>query len=136
MIRIEIWQKILILKKIWRLRKGKKKFIKFRKFANEECSLVFFFIVDKQKKKKLAEFKDGEYSPKKEVSRNWGKSRSFDAVEVRSSGICGEDGCRGTASGSTFSVSLSWSMTNSFRKTRVNDYYSVTKKVLRDPKKV
>ncbi len=52
MIRIEIWQKILIFKKIWRLKKGKKKFIKFRKFANEECSLVFFFIVDKQKKEK------------------------------------------------------------------------------------
>ncbi len=38
---------------------------------SKECSLVFFFVVvvvDKPKKKKLAEFKDGEYSPKKEVS--------------------------------------------------------------------
>jgi hypothetical protein len=101
-------------------KKERKTFIKSRNFANEECSLVFFFIVDKLKKK-LAEIKDCEYSPKKEVSRNWGKSRSFDAVEVRSSGICGEDGRRGTASGSMFSLSLSWSMTNSSRTTRVNE---------------
>jgi hypothetical protein len=49
--------------------------------------------VDKPKEK-ARWIQDGEYSPKKEISRNWnwGKSRSFDSVEIRSLGICGEDG--------------------------------------------